>query len=413
MPLPRRLTSALVPALGLLAATLVAPPAQAADAQKARFTQYSSSAELRKGSLSGVRVAGGTVTLRSPKKVLTRSGVRYRYGSWTSPWASTGFDARSLVPSWNATTPKGTWVRVQVRVRDGRKVGSWDTVADWASGTDVLRRTSLSAQPDDLAQVNTDTVVARGSHRFRQWQVRVMLVRKSGSSATPSVTSVSGAAAGYTTRSRSTSRTTMTRTVELNVPYASQMIHRGHHGGRYGAGGEAWCSPTSVSMVLRYWGRGPTAAGYAWTGEKEGFVDHAARYTIDRRYGGTGNWPFNTAYAGLFGLDAFVTRLYDLRDAERFVQAGIPVVVSVAFGKGGLTGAPISSTAGHLMVIRGFTRDGRVIANDPAGSSSTAQQVRRVYQRAQFERAWLRGSGGITYVMRPANKALPKDTARW
>jgi hypothetical protein len=413
MPLPRRLPSVLVPALALLAGGLVAAPAEAADVQKARFTSYSSSAELLKGSVSGARVSGGTVTLRSPRQTLTRSGTRYRYGAWTSPWTATGFDARTLVPSWNATTPKGTWLRVQVRVRKGSKVGSWDTVADWASGTDAIARTSLSAQTDDLAQVSTDTVVTRGSNRFRHWQVRVLLLRKNGSSATPSLRSVTGVAAGYRTRSASTSRTTMTTSVELNVPYSSQMVHRGHHGGRYGAGGEAWCSPTSVSMVLRYWRSGPTAAQYAWTREKEGYVDHAARLTIDKRYGGTGNWPFNTAYASTFGLDAFVTRLYDLRDAERFIKAGIPVVVSVAFAKGRLTGAPISATNGHLMVIRGFTKGGRVIANDPAGSSSTAAQVRRVYDRAQFERAWLGGSGGITYVLRPASRALPADTPRW
>ncbi len=413
MPLPRRLATVLVPVLALLAGGLIAAPAQAADAQKARLTRFSSSAELKRGTLDGVRVTAGTVVLSSPRGSVEQGGRTYAYGSWTSPWVSTKFDARTLVPSWAASTASGTFIRVQARVRTSSRTGSWDTVADWAMGTSAVKRTSYGAQTDDIASLATDTVNARGSHRFRAWQVRVMLLRPKGSAASPVVTAVNGVAAGYAKRSRSTSATTMRSTVDVPVPYSSQMIHRGHHGGRYGAGGEAWCSPTSVAMVLRYWKTGPTARDYAWTGEAEGYVDHAARYTYDHRYGGTGNWPFNTAYAATYGLDTFVTRLYDLRDAEQFIKAGIPLVVSVAFSKGQLRGAPISSTPGHLMVVRGFTKSGQVIAADPAGSASTKAQIKRTYDRAQFERAWLGSSGGIAYVLRPTSKKLPVDTPRW
>ena len=49
------------------------------------------------------------------------------------------------------------------------------------------------------------------------------------------------------------------------------------------------------------------------------------------------------------------------------------------------------------MVLVGFTPDGDVIVNDPAAKSN--DQVRRLYDRAQFERAWLTKSGGLTYVL--------------
>ena len=52
--------------------------------------------------------------------------------------------------------------------------------------------------------------------------------------------------------------------------------------------------------------------------------------------------------------------------------------------------------------VRGFTADGHVITNDPAGKTNS--QVRRVYDRAQFERAWLKGSGGVAYVIAPTAK---------
>src|SRR5690606_37480715 len=112
-------------------------------------------------------------------------------------------------------------------------------------------------------------------------------------------------------------------------------------------------------------------------------VDYAARHTYDHDYEGAGNWPFNTAYAaGFDGMDGFVTRLRSLAEAERFVEAGIPLVISVSFDEEDMDGAGYS-TNGHLFVIAGFTEDGDVIINDPA----TAQDdtVTRVYRRDQVE----------------------------
>ena len=60
------------------------------------------------------------------------------------------------------------------------------------------------------------------------------------------------------------------------------------------------------------------------------------------------------------------------------------------------------------MVIAGFTATGNVIAYDPA--SDTNAQVRHVYDREQFERAWIPASGGIVYVNRPAGWPTPSLT---
>ena len=40
--------------------------------------------------------------------------------------------------------------------------------------------------------------------------------------------------------------------VDLGVPQYSQEIHHGDFP-QYDNGGEAWCSPTSTSMVVAYW----------------------------------------------------------------------------------------------------------------------------------------------------------------
>ena len=51
-------------------------------------------------------------------------------------------------------------------------------------------------------------------------------------------------------------------------------------------------------------------------------------------YNGHGNWPFNTAYAATFGYEGYVARLTSLRTAEKFIDDGVPVIMSIAWKKG-------------------------------------------------------------------------------
>jgi hypothetical protein len=133
-------------------------------------------------------------------------------------------------------------------------------------------------------------------------------------------------------------------------------------------------------------------------------VAAAAAEVADPAYG-EGNWSFNTAWAAQLTGDAFVTRLHDLRDAEGFIDAGIPLVVSVAYPRGGLRGAATRGTDGHLVVLRGFTAAGDPVVNDPA--APTERSVRRTYDRAELERAWLHGSGGLVYVIHRDDQPMP------
>ena len=156
----------------------------------------------------------------------------------------------------------------------------------------------------------------------------------------------------------------------------------------------------------RVLGGGPTPADYAWVDPSyvDPWVDYAARNIYDYAYGGTGNWPFNTAYAGRFGLDGFVTRLRSLNEAEAFIAAGIPLIFSLSFKKNQIPGLTYA-TAGHLLVVVGFSATGQPILNDPASATDAA--VRKTVGRAQFEAAWLDASGGTVYVMHPPTVTLP------
>ncbi len=416
-----------------LATTLMAPallvagaapaPARAAKADAPRpiaYRQWDTAAEIATGTCSGTTARAGRLRLGSPRATTTIGRTSYDVGSWTSPWVSPGFALTELVPSWTATTPEGTLVQVDVRgVSESGTRTSWDTLGRWASGDASFRRTSLGAQTDDLARVSTDTWVATYGG-FRSWQLRVRLLRKAGTTLTPLVGTVGAVVSDLPHVDRvTTSAPGVARGTVLDVPRFSQMVHAGEYP-QYGGGGEAWCSPTSTSMVLAYYRRLPPAATYAWVRKSyvDRAVDHAARMTFDHGYDGTGNWPFNTAYAARWAGHAFVTRFASLRGVEQMVKAGIPVVTSITFGRGALSGAPISASNGHLVVVVGFTRGGDVVVNDPA--SRTRGGVRRTYDRGQFENAWLqrypsggsmRGSGGLAYVIRDAAHPLPARTA--
>lgn len=411
------LSLSLTPTVALLASPTAAQaartpapaPAPAPTSSVITTKSFDSTTQLSRGTTSGTAVVDGSVKLKSPRGLRTVAGQRYRTGTWTSPWVETK-TFTELIPSWQASTPGHSLIQIQVRLKDASgRVGSWDTVARWTSqpdgtlrGKKTYTRKSWTRQADDLASVLTDTVRTNDAAGATGWQVRVELMRRIGTVARPTLHRVGAVASQVVARRATSAPGKVARAgIVLDVPRLSQMTHVGHYP-QYGNGGEAWCSAASVAMVLAYHGATPAAATkYAPTlngrPHADGLVDFTARAVYDHRYRGTGNWGFNTAYAGTVLPKTRVHRLPHLRAAEKYLAAGNPLIVSVAFGKGELTGAPIQSTPGHLMVLVGFTPDGDVIVNDPAAKNN--EQVRRLYDRAEFEKAWMSRSGGLTYVL--------------
>ncbi|HEV8535428.1 MAG TPA: peptidase C39 family protein [Candidatus Limnocylindria bacterium] len=353
--------------------------------------------------LAGVRGACPPYELGSC--IVLASGNR---GTWTSAWLEAGFPFSQLIPSWDADTPSGTWIEVEVQARTpSLRETRWWRMGTWAYGDETVRRTSFNGQSDADGVIETDTFKTR-AEKMSAYRVRLTLARSAGIAATPNVRRIGAVVSD--TRSylpRYPSPRYLDRPIELEVPRYSQEIHAGHYP-EYDGGGEAWCSPTSTEMVLEYLGKRPSPADLAWIGpHADAAVDHAARYTYDVAYGGTGNWPFNAAYAARFGLEAYVHQLRSLNEAERYIAARVPLVASISHAPGALPGfLNNAGTNGHLLVIIGFTASGDVIANDPAAVSDAT--VRRVYPRAAFERAWLGGSGGVVYVIAPPDRVPPR-----
>jgi hypothetical protein len=333
----------------------------------------------------------------------------WEYGRWTSPTYRLDYGAKELVASWTADAPEGTWVEVEMRgdTTDGDRTG-WYVMGRWAETTTDVHRTTVPDQADRYGRVAIDVFEAANDVALGAYQLRMTLHRLPGTDRSPAVRSVSGMTSRLPDQRRvDTSPPGSAGGITLDVPQHSQNLHRGEYE-QWGGGGAAWCSPTATYMVMSYWGREPTDEQMSWVPSdyEDPEVAFAARGTYDYNYGGTGNWPFNVAFAGRFGLEGFVTRLHSLTELEQFIEAGIPVITSQAFEEYELPSAGYGSN-GHLMVVVGFTEDGDVVGNDPFQANNEA--VRTVFSRGAFENVWQRTTetGGIAYVIHPPGHELP------
>jgi len=318
------------------------------------------------------------------------NGDSFLVGEATSPEITTAFNYNEAIASGNASTPPGSWVEIQFRAQYGTRWSKWYVLGIWASDTTAIRRHSVQSQGDTDGFVAVDTFVSSNKKEVtNKFQLKLRLFSANGST----VPSVRNASVAYSTSAPKTASVSTGNSALWNksvtIPQCSQMV--------YPDGGEVWCSPTSTSMVLGYWNNDP--------GQCEPRVRAAVDGVFDWIYDGHGNWPFNTAYAATFGYEAYVARLTSLASAEEYIAAGVPVIMSIAWGKGDLTGAGVDSTNGHLLVLVGFDAAGNPIVHDPA--SPTNDTVRRTYLRSEFEPLWLQASGGTVYLIYPQGRLVP------
>jgi hypothetical protein len=143
------------------------------------------------------------------------------------------------------------------------------------------------------------------------------------------------------------------------------------------------CSPTSVSMVMQY-------HGFDRPTEENALAIYDAEYDM------FGNWARAVAWAGQNGFDAWLTRFRTWDQVKAAIASGQPIVASIRFKKGQCPSFVMQQTAGHLIVIRGVTRDGDLIVNDPA---SRDRGNGAIYKASELETAWI-GHGGVGYVIR-------------
>src|SRR5438105_2701912 len=90
----------------------------------------------------------------------------YSYARWTSPWFNTGIDFSELVSSWNAATPPGTWIQMEMQASpDNVYTTKWFVMGRWAFSDADIHRTSVGGQGDADGYVAIDTFFAK-DHPF-------------------------------------------------------------------------------------------------------------------------------------------------------------------------------------------------------------------------------------------------------
>lgn len=331
-----------------------------------------------------------------PYKVGTYNGGNYYNGDsfWVGeaigPEIHAAFPYKNAIASWNASTPKGSWIEVQFRAKYGERWSKWYVLGVWAADTSTITRHSVSEQKDADGTVADDTFVSLAEDSpTDKFQLKLRLFTTDRDV----LPRIRNAAVAYST---STPKTADVSTgnpslwdCRIDVPQFSQMV--------YPDGGSVWCSPTSTSMVLSFLQNDRA--------EPSPRVRAAVDGVYDWIFDGHGNWPFNTAYAATFGHEAYVARFTSLAKAEEFIAAGVPLIMSVAWKRGDLTNADVDQTNGHLVVLVGFDAQGNLIVNDPASPAN--ETVRRTYLRSEFEPLWLKASGGTVYLIYPEDRPVP------
>ena len=301
--------------------------------------------------------------------VLTSSGIAVPV-SWDE-----------VVLSWNAIAPDGACLKFEARGIYPERCTKYYTLGIWSEDNSISRRESVNGQADDDGDVKTDILVLKRSGARLQLRITLATPDK----AIPSQIRYLGVSFLNTQAARLPQEPKRAAWGKiLSVPERSQVPY----GERQG-----WCSPTSSSMVLAYWAK---ALGRP---ELDLSVPEVAKGVYDRNWPGTGNWPFNTAFAGKFpGIRAYVTRLNGISDLEEYVLAGVPIILSVSYDL--LHAKKVERNSGHLIVCVGFTSEGEVVANDPWARLERGERVQKIFPRDDVAKAW-KQSHNTVYIIHP------------
>jgi uncharacterized protein YvpB len=307
-----------------------------------------------------------------------------------SPVIRAPIEWNELVVSWNV--PSGVHLKAEARALYSHRATHYYTMGSWSDDPEQFSRESLRRQRDEDGTVRMDTLIL--SNATRNVQLRITVGGAGGPRALKFL-GLSFCNSAVPAAPWNPNRAAWGKV--LDVPERRQ--------GEYQGGG-GWCSPTSLSMVLAYWGE------QLHRPELNHTVPETAHAIADGQRGDTGNWPFNTAYAGHYpGMKAYVTRLGGISELEYWIAAGIPVIISVSsYLTNDRTSGPDN---GHLIVCVGFTETGDVVTNDPGVSVRRNVRARRVYAREKVAHAWNKSKNAVYLIYPEAAKVPANRLGHW
>ncbi len=303
----------------------------------------------------------------------------------TSPKIAPDIEWDELIVSWNTEMQPEGYLKVEARGLYPGHTTKFYTLALWSGDDAKHPRESVKNQKDDDGDVLTDTLTLH--RRGAEVELRITL-GTSLNAPLPKLKFIGLSFCDSHAKPPALPPNKAAWGKSIAVPERSQMIY---------PTGEVWCSPTSVSMVLAHW------SGVLHRPELDRSVPDVAKAVFDKNWPGTGNWPFNTAFAGSYpGVRAYVARFSDISELEDWIAKDLPVVVSVSYGE--LKGTGKRPNDGHLVVCVGFTAAGDPIVNDPG----TRENVRKIFPRENLAKAWAH-SHHTAYLIAPEGAEVPTD----
>jgi hypothetical protein len=280
-------------------------------------------------------------------------------------WPAAG--ATHFVPSFSALTTAPFSIRFELSVQIG---GAW---TPWAASVGLGPAAFASSAAGGPIAVDVD--VFRTAVAVEAVRLRLRVRAPDPAAVLAARWALTLSASGAPTRAPSSASTVPATPVRLAVPPISQMETDAALAHRI-------CSPTCVAMVLGYWRRPAAVAELA----REVFHPATDLYGV---------WPAAILAAGRRGVAGYLLRFPDWAAAAWCLARGFPVIASVRYASGELTGAAAAATPGHLLVLTGF-ENGVALVNDPA--APTAASVSRRYAIDELRRVWLERSA-VGYVL--------------
>lgn len=272
-----------------------------------------------------------------------------------------------LVPSWNVLIDEHSTVSILVALGNSEGFGKYYVMSLWQSNNKL----SFKNQEDEYARVSIDTIIPI-KNDIDRIKFKVVLAKsendntklKNLSITTTPLNSVND----YSTSALTEHEITVSPRQQLSIPNIGNSI----------------CSPTSLSMLLNY---------YGYTDAQE----LVAANVYDNGSNIYGNWSFNASYAGGFDLYSRVEYVNELSVLMEYINNDIPLALSIkTSSKEALEGSIMAYPAGHLVVLSGFVlKEGNwyAVINDPAEYDDNL--VRREYKLEQILEAWR----GYVYVV--------------
>lgn len=341
--------------------------------------------KLRQCTLSRASYSKSTGAIVFDAKAAIRPGEDADVGVIETPEIVPPKPFSEAVPSWNAYTPDGAYLMVDMKARVDGKWTGWYRAELYATGSKPEPKKSFT-DSDAIAGIAVETLRIKGGKTADAIKLRFEL-RSTDGKTYPTLRLVSVHTNDPKGWLEIIEPVKSVWGTELAVPYLCQLSV---------PGGNVWCSPTSTAMVCSYWSNKLNRP------EMTMGITETAAACRDHRWRGTGNWAFNTAHAAEFkGMRSFVDRFSSVSQIEQWIARGVPVIVSLDYAR--LNRRNTANIVGHLMVIRGFTKDGDPVFNDPWARLEKGEKLRKEFKRADLEYGWLGpgGSWGTVYIIYP------------